>query len=352
MRSTWIRTILFAAALHLGGMRGNDGVQAVPWDIFDDPNSTSTCDAVNASNAELVVLSGTGELVIITGTDLILTATFVDADGFVFFDGLAVGVINFAEDGDGIRTLWWTSLDGTVVEVDAFTGEPSTTNLLPSDFHGVLCDACEIWDNLADCVGDQDGDGIVDVIDICPDTPPDEPVDIDGCSCSQFDDDADGVDNCVDDCPDTPLGEAVDDGGCACFEVDSDADGIDDCTDDCPFTPPDELVDAGGCSCSEFDDDADGVENCFDDCPDTPLNSTVDDAGCPCVDDSDVDGVEDCFDDCPGTPLNADVDAHGCEIVVVMPPPPVFISCGGFSGLTVMLTFGALVTLRLARRKW
>ena len=250
MRSTWIRTILFAAALHLGGMRWNDGVQAVPWDIFEDPASSSVCDTVNAGNAELVVLSDTGELVYITHTDLILTATFVDADGFVFFDMLPVGVIDFAEDGDGFRTLWWTALDGTVIELDELTLEPVTTDLFPTDFHDVPCDACELWDDPTDCVGDQDGDGIIDVVDACPDTPLDEPADVFGCSCSQLDDDDDGVDNCFDDCPDTPLGELADDGGCACFEVDSDADGIDDCTDDCPLTPPDEPVDAGGCSCS------------------------------------------------------------------------------------------------------
>lgn len=319
MRSTWVSTIRFAAVLFLVGMGSNRLANAVPWDIFDDPNSASTCDAVNASNAELVVLSDTGQLVIITGTDLVLTATFVDADGFVFFGGLPVGVIDFAEDGDGLRTLWWTSLNGTVVEVDLFTGEPSTTDLLPSDFHGVPCDACELWDDPADCVGDQDGDGITDVVDACPDTPPDEPVDIDGCSCSQTDTDADGVDDCVDDCPDTPLGEFVDDGGCACFEVDSDADGVDDCTDDCPLTPPDEPADAGGCSCSQLDDDADGVDNCID--------------------------------DCPGTSLHADVDVHGCEIVVVA-PTPVSITCGGFSGLTLAMTLGLLVSLRLSRRRW
>ncbi len=317
MRSTWVSTFRFAAVLFLVGMGSTRLANAVPWDIFDDPNSASTCDAVNVSNAELVVLSDTGELVIITGTDLILTATFVDADGFVFFDGIAVGVIDFADDGDGLRTLWWMSLDGTVVDVDPLTGEPASTNLLPSDFSGVPCDACQLWDNLADCIGDQDGDGIVDVIDICPDTPLDEPADIDGCSCSQLDDDADGVDNCVDDCPDTPLGEAVDGGGCACFEVDSDGDGFDDCDDECPF------------------DFGDG------------------DFGCPCdAFDEDEDGINDCFDDCPNTPLGAEVDASGCAIVIVVaPPPPVFVTCGGLSSLSLAMTFGLLFTLRLARRR-
>ena len=317
MRSTWVSTIRLAAVLFLVGMGSNRLANAVPWDIFDDPNSASTCDAVNASNVELVVLSDTGQLVIITGTDLVLTATFVDADGFVFFGGLPVGVIDFAEDGDGLRTLWWTSLNGTVVEVDLFTGEPSTTDLLPSDFHGVPCDACELWDDPADCVGDQDGDGIIDVVDACPDTPPDEPVDIDGCSCSQTDTDADGVDDCVDDCPDTPPDEPVDEDGCACFEVDSDGDGIDDCDDECPF---------------DFGDD---------------------DFGCPCdAFDEDDDGINDCLDDCPNTPPGADVDADGCEIVVVLPLTPVSITCGGFSGLSLAMTLGLLVSLRLSRRRW
>jgi len=125
--------------------------QVVPWQVFLDSLSTAACDVVNADNAELVVLSAGGQLVIVTGTDVLLADTFVDDQGFVFFEGDPVGTIDFATDGDGRRTLWWVSLTGTVVNVNGFTGEPRQTNQVPSDFLEVPCDACEFWDDPSVC---------------------------------------------------------------------------------------------------------------------------------------------------------------------------------------------------------
>ena len=51
--------------------------QTLPWDTFVDPLSSSACDVVNASNAELVVLSDTGQLVIVTGADVTLVDSLV-----------------------------------------------------------------------------------------------------------------------------------------------------------------------------------------------------------------------------------------------------------------------------------
>jgi len=48
---------------------------------------------------------------------------------------------------------------------------------------------------------DQDGDGVPDSSDLCPDTPAGEPVNADGCSASQLDSDGDGVSDAVDNCP-------------------------------------------------------------------------------------------------------------------------------------------------------
>ena len=128
--------------------------QTLPWDVFLDIFSTSVCDLINAENAELVVLRNTDQLMIVTGGDIILQDTFVDANGFVFFEGLPFGVIDFAEDGDGFRTLWWTSILGTVVHIDEFSGLPSASDLFPSDFFTVPCDAEPFWDGClidADC---------------------------------------------------------------------------------------------------------------------------------------------------------------------------------------------------------
>ncbi len=277
MRSTWVSTGALAAVLVLGGNVSSNFAQEVPWDVFLDLESDAACSVVNAANLQVVVLSDTGELVVVTEEDYLLDgAALVDENGVFFYGGIPVGEILFADEGDGFRTLWLLAPDHTVLELDPLTGEPIFTDLFPDHFVGVSCDPFELWD-------DDDFDDVPDEFDLCPDTPPDEPVDVDGC---------------------------------ACFEVDSDGDGFDDCDDQCPF---------------DFGDD---------------------DFGCPCdAFDEDDDGINDCFDGCPNTPLGAGVDADGCEIVVVVPPPPVFITCGGLSGLTLAMTFGLLFTLRLARRR-
>lgn len=132
--------------------------QTPPWDVFVDDLSTSVCDVVNTVNAELVVLSDTGELVIVTGRDVILEDAIVDPFGDVSYLGDPAGFIDFAEDGDGLRTLWWLSLTGRVIRVDDFTGEPTVSNRLPVDFSNVLCDACLLWDDQTVC--QQDGNDV------------------------------------------------------------------------------------------------------------------------------------------------------------------------------------------------
>jgi len=126
--------------------------QTKPWELFQDASSSAVCDVINAdNNARFVLISATRQLAIVTGNDLILEDTLVDESGFVFFEGEPVGAIGFATDGDGRRSIWWMSLTGRVVDVNGFTGEPSQTNKLPTDFNDVPCDACEFWDNAAAC---------------------------------------------------------------------------------------------------------------------------------------------------------------------------------------------------------
>ena len=125
--------------------------QEIPWDLFEDLESASVCDVINAENVELVVLHDTGQLVLVTGPDVVLVDTFVDEDGNVFFGPDPAGFIDFDLDGDGLRSLWWLSLTGNVVSVDGFTGEPTPTNLFPFDFFDVPCDACNFWDDPAVC---------------------------------------------------------------------------------------------------------------------------------------------------------------------------------------------------------
>jgi len=126
--------------------------QSDPWVTYADSASDSRCALVNASNAELVVSAATGQLILVSGTDVTLQDTLVDADGFVFFEGQPFGLIGFAEDGDGFRTLWWLTLTGTTVEVDPITAVPSASLDTPADFADVSCDACDFWDDQSICV--------------------------------------------------------------------------------------------------------------------------------------------------------------------------------------------------------
>jgi OOP family OmpA-OmpF porin len=89
------------------------------------------------------------------------------------------------------------------------------------------------------------------------------------------DSDGDGVVDRLDQCPDTPRGARVDARGC---ELDSDGDGVIDRLDQCPDTPRGARVDARGC---ELDSDGDGVVDRLDRCPDTPTGTAVDQHGCP-----------------------------------------------------------------------
>lgn len=139
-----------AAALGANSMPAMAQVTA-PWETFFDDVSTSACDVVNASNVELVVLHATGELAVVTGIDATLSGTEVDGAGNVFFDGAPAGFITFAEDGDGLRSLWWISLTGRVIELDGLSGEPIESDSFPDDFRGAGCDACDFWDDQTIC---------------------------------------------------------------------------------------------------------------------------------------------------------------------------------------------------------
>lgn len=135
------------------------------WDqFFDDTNiSDSVCGVVNADNAQLVVLYDTAQLMIVTQNDTVLADTFVDADNNVFFENQPTGFVEFFDDGDGFRTLWWVALNGRVVTIDPFTAVPSATDFTPADFTDAPCDACEFVD--------LPPDGICDVVE-----PPDIPI--------------------------------------------------------------------------------------------------------------------------------------------------------------------------------
>lgn len=155
--------------------------------------------------------------------------------------------------------------------------------------------------DLKGCPFDSDGDGVFDGIDQCPNTMTGIKVDAEGCP---LDSDGDGVADHMDDCPDTPAKVKVDDRGCP---FDEDNDGVYDDDDRCKGTPAGVKVDKNGCP---VDSDNDGVNDDVDQCPDTPKGVSVDELGCPA--DGDKDGVSDALDQCPETPEGAIVDDKGC----------------------------------------
>lgn len=158
---------------------------------------------------------------------------------------------------------------------------------------------------------DTDKDGILDPLDVCPNTPQNVKVDKLGCP---LDSDGDGVPDYLDQCPGTPSAAYgfIDSVGCP---LDNDSDGVYDYLDLCPQTLPEArgFVDEHGC---DLDSDGDGVPDYRDSCPNTPIEARgfVDQFGCEL--DTDSDGVYDWRDSCPNTVPEARgfVDEFGCEL--------------------------------------
>ena len=153
---------------------------------------------------------------------------------------------------------------------------------------------------------DRDGDGVIDTLDRCPNTPTGVKVDSKGCP---LDTDGDGVYDYLDECSGTSRGVKVDSKGCP---LDTDGDGVYDHLDQCPGTLRGVRVDSKGCPL-RLDKDGDGVYDDKDQCPRTPRGVKVDSKGCPL--DTDKDGVYDYLDKCPKTPKDAKVNDKGCWVL-------------------------------------
>ncbi len=141
---------------------------------------------------------------------------------------------------------------------------------------------------------DTDGDGIIDMIDLCAWTENNHLPNSDGCSWEQLDDDEDGVSNGLDICPSTEPGAVVDDNGCSAEQRDSDEDGLNDAIDPCPFSDQVNDHDSDGCTDDvDSDDDNDSVSDDEDNCPRGLIGVHVNDLdsdGCADSEDSDIDG--------------------------------------------------------------
>jgi outer membrane protein OmpA-like peptidoglycan-associated protein len=164
---------------------------------------------------------------------------------------------------------------------------------------------------------DQDGDGITDKDDQCPDQPEDLDGHEDNDGCPDLDNDGDGIPDAQDKCPD--LAEDMDgfedeDG---CPDLDNDQDGVPDAKDRCPNEPEDfdGDQDEDGCPDLVKDSDNDGVPDDLDRCPlqAEDVDGFQDEDGCPDLD-NDLDGIPDADDQCPNAPetFNGFEDEDGC----------------------------------------
>lgn len=131
-----------------------------------------------------------------------------------------------------------------------------------------------------------------------------------------LDDDGDGIRNRNDDCPDEAedFDDFADDDGCP-EDQDTDGDGIPDSEDECKDEKEDDDDFEDDDGCPEDDNDKDGIDDDNDRCP--LVAEDVDDFQDTdgCVDpDNDGDGIDDGEDKCPADPeiVNGFEDADGC----------------------------------------
>ncbi|WP_428263612.1 OmpA family protein [Haliangium sp.] len=182
--------------------------------------------------------------------------------------------------------------------------------------------------------GDRDGDGLLDAVDACPESPedidafededgcpdldndrdgivdvddgaPNDPEDVDGFEDSDgvpdLDNDKDGLLDDADQCPNEAetINSFEDEDGCPDLIPDSDGDGIADADDACPNDAEDMDAFEDEDGCPDPDNDGDGVLDVNDKCP--SVAGPVANRGCPDTD-RDGDGVIDRLDNCPDEP--------------------------------------------------
>lgn len=128
------------------------------WMQYRDPVTDVVCGLIHGAGAEFVVLPASGALVKVSGPDIVLEDYLVDQVGNVYYDNAPAGFIDFDVDADGDRALFWMTLTGKLVAIDAFDASPSVSDLSPNDIRNTGCDACTKWDNPAACDDGSDDD--------------------------------------------------------------------------------------------------------------------------------------------------------------------------------------------------
>ena len=213
--------------------------------------------------------------------------------------------------------LWSGGSTGSSLQVQPSS---TTTYTLAITKDGITCQKSILINVIPD--PDSDGDGVLNSLDICPDTISGESVDSDGCSECQKDTDGDGIVNCIDNCISisnpNQLDTDSDEIGDAC-DADDDNDGYNDNIDIFPLDSlewSDNDSDIIGDN-ADTDDDNDGFDDALEiQCntdPLDPLSVPIDtdgDGEIDCLDlDDDNDGLTDAEELLIGTDsLDADTD--------------------------------------------
>jgi outer membrane protein OmpA-like peptidoglycan-associated protein len=129
---------------------------------------------------------------------------------------------------------------------------------------------------------DQDRDGVLDSLDVCPDQPANGNADRRRLGCPAFDTDSDGVPDNVDACRDVPQGPSPHPARPGCPDADNDRDGVGNSRDRCVEDFQGFYANRDEPGCALPDRDRDLVPDSMDACPNVAgsPNTNPDRAGC------------------------------------------------------------------------
>ena len=139
-------------------------VLAVPaqaqWFELEDPDTGTVCGLINAENVRFVISDTTAALVLVNGNDREFENTVVE-DAVVYIDGEQFGGIEFANDSNGRRRVFWLTNLGSLYGLST-DGEPVATEVFSDEVIGE-CDPCDsLWDDEDDCLADSTDDASTD----------------------------------------------------------------------------------------------------------------------------------------------------------------------------------------------
>ncbi len=214
--------------------------------------------------------------------------------GLDFYAGLVIGF------NDGYIPVAYQFENGNTSHTFSIKGSPDLSMFFEITWNGFVIKQ------------DNDGDGIPNALDKCPDQAEDKDGFEDADGCPDLDNDKDGIPDALDKCPNEPEDKDGFQDNDGCPDPDNDKDGIPDIKDKCPNDPQGPN---GKDGCPNLDKDGDGIPDALDKCPNEPEDKDgfEDEDGCPDPD-NDKDGIPDIKDKCPGAPetFNGFEDEDGC----------------------------------------